>query len=72
MRYIVDPTPQGDWTHKQVGKAPPHHFLCVTTVQEAVDLAEDSDKIIIGPMTSDESIDLRPLIGKRVEIRGEP
>ena len=71
MRYVVDPSPQGRWTVNQMDRAPAYEAVHVTTVQEAVDRALDGDKIIIGVGTRDESIDLRPLIGKRIEIRGE-
>ena len=71
MKYIVDPSPQGYWTVEQVRASKEAHAV-VATLQEAVDLACDGDKIIIGPGTHDESISLHPLLGKRVEIRGEP
>jgi hypothetical protein len=62
MRYIV-----------LAGRdAPKTVEVYVPTVQEAVDRAGDGDTIVIGPDTLEQTIDLRPLIGKRVEIRGEP
>ena len=68
MKYIVCHT-DDSWAKKQ--RRSNESCALVATVQEAIDNARDGDKIIIGPMTSDESLDLRPLIGKRVEIRGE-